>query len=337
MTPGSLFLKVDGVQIPVPDLEAALAFYRDRFGHELVWRTKTAAGLRMSRTDAELVIQTERAGMETNLLVASADDAAVRFAEAGGRVLVEPFEIPIGRCTLVEDPWGNQLVLLDDIKGRLVTDANGVVETNADGSLRVAPTQHVAAASRPVSARGRRRLAGERVVLRQPLSTDTDDRLSSGRDPELVRMYGGDYRSVTPLTRDDAERWAQTIRDDPLAWVIEAESKAIGHCRLHTLDHDNLSARYAIGIFNPDFWSRGYGTEATRLVLRFVFEDLGLHRVDLRVLSYNSRAIAAFKKCGFVEEGRERDSARVSGEWHTDVRMSILKHEYRALSGNWSS
>jgi lactoylglutathione lyase len=116
-----LFRKVDSLQIPVPDLAAALRFYRDRLGHELIWRTATAAGLRMPDTDAEIVVQTERPAPETDLLVESADLAAQRFQEAGGRVVVQPFDITIGRCALVEDPWGNQLVMLDTSKGLLPT------------------------------------------------------------------------------------------------------------------------------------------------------------------------------------------------------------------------
>jgi predicted enzyme related to lactoylglutathione lyase len=126
-TPEPLFRKVDCVEIPVPDLEAGLAFYRDRLGHALIWRTDTAAGLRMPDTDAEIVIQTEREEMETDLLVTSVDSAAAAIQEAGGSVVVPPFEIPIGRCTVVADPWGNRLVLLDMSKGPLVTDADGVV------------------------------------------------------------------------------------------------------------------------------------------------------------------------------------------------------------------
>ena len=84
-----LFRKVDCLQIPVPDLDSGLAFYRDRLGHELIWRTETAAGLRMPDTDAELVIQTEREDIEVDLLVASAGDAAAAFVEAGGSVVVD--------------------------------------------------------------------------------------------------------------------------------------------------------------------------------------------------------------------------------------------------------
>lgn len=125
-----LIRKVDCVQFHVPDLEAGLAFYRDRLGHELIWRTETAAGLRLPDSDAEIVIQTERQGAETDLLVESADEAAHLVEQAGGRIIVPPFDIPIGRCVVAADPWGNTLVLLDASKGMLQTNADGNVIGN---------------------------------------------------------------------------------------------------------------------------------------------------------------------------------------------------------------
>ncbi|GEM_PF-142414 len=128
---GPLIRKVDCIQIPVPNLDAGLAFYRDGLGHSLNWRTGTAAGLRMADTETEIVLQMERPVMEPNLLVHSADAAAAVFVEAGGTMIVPPFDIQIGRCAVVQDPWGNSLVLLDLSKGLLVTDANGNVIGNA--------------------------------------------------------------------------------------------------------------------------------------------------------------------------------------------------------------
>ena len=127
----ALIRKVDCIQIPVPNLEDALAFYRDKFNHELIWRTDTAAGLRLPDSEAELVVQTERPQLEPNLKVDSADDAAERFLKADGSVVVPPFDIQIGRCAVVQDPFGNRLVLLDMTKGRLVTDDRGNVTGNA--------------------------------------------------------------------------------------------------------------------------------------------------------------------------------------------------------------
>jgi len=139
--PAPLFEKIDCLRLPVPDLEAGLAFYRDRLGHQLIWQTATAAGLRMPETDAELVIHTELRAADTDLVVASADDAAAEIAREGGRVLVAPFDIPIGRCAVVEDPFGNRLVVLDGSKGRLVTDADGMVVTDAAGAPQVEPRE----------------------------------------------------------------------------------------------------------------------------------------------------------------------------------------------------
>jgi predicted enzyme related to lactoylglutathione lyase len=84
----------------------------------------------MPGSEAEIVLQCEQPGLEVDITVESADTAAVRFAQAGGIVVVEPFDIPIGRCSVVRDPWGNQLVLLDTSKGLLATDKDGNVTGN---------------------------------------------------------------------------------------------------------------------------------------------------------------------------------------------------------------
>jgi len=125
-----LFQKVDCIQLYVHDLEAGLAFYRDQLGHPLIWRTEEAAGLRLPDSEAELVLQAERPGLEVDITVESADEAAARWASLGGKVIAGPFDIRIGRCVVVQDPWGNPLVLLDTSKGLLVTDEGGNILGN---------------------------------------------------------------------------------------------------------------------------------------------------------------------------------------------------------------
>jgi predicted enzyme related to lactoylglutathione lyase len=126
-----LFQKVDCVRLYVPDLDAGLAFYRDTLGHTLIWRTEEQVGLRLPDDDTEIVLHTEPQPPEIDFKVDSADAAAAHFEEAGGKVIVPPFDIQIGRCAVVRDPWGNQLVLLDSSKGLLVTDDEGNVVGNA--------------------------------------------------------------------------------------------------------------------------------------------------------------------------------------------------------------
>ena len=176
-------------------------------------------------------------------------------------------------------------------------------------------------------------MRSERLLLRAPRAADKKDRLACGRDPELVRMYGGDSRQVGPLTARAVDSWYQAVCGDGLRWIIEAAGRCIGDARLHAVDERNRSARYAIGIFDPAFWGKGLGTEATRLVLPHAFEDLGLHRVEARVLSYNRRAIRCYEKCGFVREGLLRDSVLVADEWHSDLVMSMLEADYRKMAG----
>ena len=126
----TIIRKVDCIRLYVPDLEAGLSFYRDRLGHSLIWRTKTAAGLRLPESEAELVLQTEDQRQEVDFLVDSAEEAAKLIEQAGGKVIVPPFDIQIGRCVVLEDPWGNPLVLLDTSKGLLKTDTDGNVIGN---------------------------------------------------------------------------------------------------------------------------------------------------------------------------------------------------------------
>ena len=122
-----LIRAVDAIQIPVPDLEQALAFYHDRLGHPLRWRTDATAGLGLPDAATELVLTTERPQLEPNLLVESADAAAQTFEAAGGTIEVAPFDIPVGRVAVVRDPFGNPLVLLDLTKGHYTTDEDGTV------------------------------------------------------------------------------------------------------------------------------------------------------------------------------------------------------------------
>jgi RimJ/RimL family protein N-acetyltransferase len=115
--------------------------------------------------------------------------------------------------------------------------------------------------------------------------------------------------------------------DHPRAWVIETD-RLIGEVRLDRIDRQDRRASLAIGILDPDCLGEGLGTQASMLVLDHAFHDLKLHRVAIRVLAYNTRAIRSYQKCGFLIEGREREAAFVNGQWHDDVIMGLLEHEF---------
>jgi predicted enzyme related to lactoylglutathione lyase len=117
---------VDALVVRVPSVEAGLAFYRDRLGHPLLWRTSTAAGLVMDSSGTELVVSVD-SGPETDVLVDSVDAAVAVIIDAGGALIAPPEDIAVGRVAVVADPFGNELTLVDLSKGRFETDAAGNV------------------------------------------------------------------------------------------------------------------------------------------------------------------------------------------------------------------
>lgn len=117
-----IFKGVDCFLIKVGSLDDGLDFYVNKLGLTLNWKSKTSAGLLMDSSGAEFVLSTE-IGPETDLLVDDVREAFRRLVEAGAHVIAEPFEIQIGLCAVLKDPWGNVLTILDLSKGLLKMDA----------------------------------------------------------------------------------------------------------------------------------------------------------------------------------------------------------------------
>lgn len=93
----------------------------------MIWKIDSAVGLGMSEGKTELVIQNKRDSQEFDIKVDSVIEAIVVIEEAGGRVVYGPFEIRIGKCASVKDPWNNQYVILDTSKGTFITDDEGII------------------------------------------------------------------------------------------------------------------------------------------------------------------------------------------------------------------
>lgn len=166
------------------------------------------------------------------------------------------------------------------------------------------------------------------VKLRRPCEADIDARFALGTNADIARMFGVSRDNVRPFTRDAAEKWVRNFDLHPHAWIIEAEGSLIGEIRLDRVDLQDRRASMAIGIYDTAFLGRGFGSKAIKLVLGHAFGALQLHRISVRVLAYNHRAIRAYEKCGFVTEGRERETAFVDGHWHDDIMMGVLAHEF---------
>lgn len=112
-----IFTKIDCYLLRVPDLDQGIEFYQNKLGHKLLWKRETAAGLQMPESDAEIVLSTDLP-QETDLLVASALEAHDFLISHGCRSIREPFEIAVGWCAVVIDPFGNEITFLDLSKSK---------------------------------------------------------------------------------------------------------------------------------------------------------------------------------------------------------------------------
>ncbi len=147
-------------------------------------------------------------------------------------------------------------------------------------------------------------------------------------------------RFLTPgipflLNLDDETDWFERQRQDKdnivFAILTLPEKQLIGNCGVHRLDWKNRSGLFGIVIGDKNYWNKGYGTDATRTLLRFAFEQLGLNRVELEVYDFNPRAIRAYEKAGFRRDGVRRQALYRDGAFHDVYLMGILREDWDAL------
>lgn len=174
------------------------------------------------------------------------------------------------------------------------------------------------------------RIEGDLVVLRRHGPANLPAFRRWYADPEVARLAR--YQDG-PMRLDEIDRFfqARALGPESLAMAIHVREsdRLIGSCAFSQLDGDNGSAMYHITIGEKDAWGHGYGTEATALMVDHAFRVLGLHRVALTVFEFNERAIRAYRRCGFVVEGRAREAIWRDGRWWDELSMSVLASEWR--------
>jgi UDP-4-amino-4,6-dideoxy-N-acetyl-beta-L-altrosamine N-acetyltransferase len=145
-------------------------------------------------------------------------------------------------------------------------------------------------------------------------------------DPETVR-FNAPYKPVHWASHED---WVRSLgaAPDRHVFVIRVDARPVGVVQLVDIDPIHRSAELTIRIGEDVDRGRGTGTEALRLAVGFAWRDLNLHRVWARVFATNARAIRAFQKAGFVDEGTLREAAHIGGRY-VDVRVfgMVRKHE----------
>lgn len=168
------------------------------------------------------------------------------------------------------------------------------------------------------------------IILRQPINEDITACKKSGLNIECLKMCGANISNLDKFTMDDSVKWYKRIIQHPCKWVIEYKGNCIGVVGLRPYTEDN-KAKFSIEIYDHSVYSCGIGTKVTKMVLNYAFEVLEYHKVYLRVLDYNTRAIKCYEKCGFIKEGVDREGALINGTYCSDIYMGIIKSEYISL------
>lgn len=182
---------------------------------------------------------------------------------------------------------------------------------------------------------GRALLRGSRVRLRPLERVDLPRYQELFSEPEISLHYGelGVPENLDRLQRRfEAGEFDTTDRS--LLLVIETEGTLIGTMQLKNTENlPSRSATFGIMIGDPAYLDRGYGTEASTLLLDYAFAVLGYHKINLDLFEYNARALAMYEKLGFVLEGRRRENHWSRGRFWDDILMGVTAEEWWSRHG----
>jgi ribosomal-protein-alanine N-acetyltransferase len=179
-------------------------------------------------------------------------------------------------------------------------------------------------------------IEGKLINLRAREMDDLERNYRWMNDREVTRHLSMRY----PISMAAEETWMREGASQPLSFgtgvffAIETkDGEHIGNVNFHETSAEQRKARLGIVIGETSYWSKGYGTDAMLTFLRFAFDEMNLHRIDLTVDVDNPRAIACYRKCGFVEEVRMRQVRYVRGAYGDQLVMGVLRDEFCALHG----
>ena len=140
------------------------------------------------------------------------------------------------------------------------------------------------------------------------------------------------FRSYRPLTLKEEEEWLDRVARDEgvvtLGIVVRETDRLIGATGLHQADLRNRHSCFGILIGEKTEWGKGYGTEATGLVVRYAFETLNLNRVWLHAFEYNQGGLRAYEKVGFRREGVLRQDCFRDGRYWDTIVMGVLREDW---------
>jgi [ribosomal protein S5]-alanine N-acetyltransferase len=149
-------------------------------------------------------------------------------------------------------------------------------------------------------------------------------------DPQVTRgLETGLFPVTLPQMEEYLKGLSRSSSDAFFAIVTREDERMIGTIKLGFINWINRTAELGILIGASDCWGKGYGVEACRMLVRYGFECLNLHKISLGVIADHSSAIRCYEKVGFVQEGCLRSCLYRDGKYHDKIMMGILADEFR--------
>jgi RimJ/RimL family protein N-acetyltransferase len=147
---------------------------------------------------------------------------------------------------------------------------------------------------------------------------------------EYSRLLNWDpaIRASAKTTQKWIEKQFERENDYPFMIRTLADDRIIGTIGLDGIYWTHGDCFVGIGLGNREDWGKGYGTDAMKIILRYAFTELNLHRVSLDVFEYNPRGVRSYEKAGFVVEGRQRGVILREGRRWDMIYMGILREEW---------
>jgi len=171
------------------------------------------------------------------------------------------------------------------------------------------------------------RVVGERCYL-SPIDPDDAPKYTAWiNDPELSIML---QIVVKPVSIVSEREFAEKFAKDPYQFAIvnKETNELMGGCGLKDVDLINRTSQMGIFLGDRNDWGKGYGEEATRLLVDFAFSYVNLRSIMLEVFDFNPRAIRCYEKVGFKHVGRRRCAKLLGDKCYDEVLMDIVADEF---------
>lgn len=170
-------------------------------------------------------------------------------------------------------------------------------------------------------------LKGEKIILRPIKNSDAQKFVKWLDDEEIRKFLNAQPKGIS---LKEEKKWIKSLsknKTEKQFAICTKENKHIGSIGLH-LDLKNRNANTGIMIGDKNYHGKDYGYEAMKLALNYGFRKLKLHRIDLNVYEYNTRAIKLYKKLGFKKEGGRREHVFWKNKFYDLLIMGLLQKEW---------